>query len=240
MNTKEFTVKWGTQNPIMIPTPQLPGGMPIRANGTFNFKVNDYVTLIDKIAGMKDSYLVEDVKIRITSVLDQLLMKWISREGKDMFNLQSNAYEIARGIREDLDMEVLNNGMTITGFQVMSFNYPKEIQDMITKTASHEMVGNLQKYQQISMTDAMSSGKLQGGGTASDMAGMMMGMNLANEMMKNMNQAQNQNHKPAAEKESSSANSAASQGGGKPNFCPNCGAKNEGANFCPNCGQKLG
>ena len=43
----------GTQNPILIPTPQLPGGMPIRANGTFNFKVNDYVTLIDKIAGMK-------------------------------------------------------------------------------------------------------------------------------------------------------------------------------------------
>ncbi|MBA9083764.1 membrane protease subunit (stomatin/prohibitin family) [Fontibacillus solani] len=240
VNTKEFTVKWGTQNPIMIPTPQLPGGMPIRANGTFNFKVNDYVTLIDKIAGMKDSYLVEDVKIRITSVLDQLLMKWVSREGKDMFNLQANAYEIARGIREDLDMEVLNNGMTITGFQVMSFNYPKEIQDMITKTASHEMVGNLQKYQQISMTDAMASGKLQGGGTASDMAGMMMGMNLANEMMKNMNQGQNQNPKPAAEKEQSSANSTPSQGGSKPNFCPNCGAKNEGANFCPNCGQKLG
>ncbi|MNO70348.1 hypothetical protein D3C76_612270 [compost metagenome] len=254
MNTKEFTVKWGTQNPIHIPTPQLPGGMPIRANGTFNFKVNDYVTLIDKIAGMKNSYLVEDVKIRITSALDQLLMKWISREGKDMFNLQANAFEIAKGIREDLDMEVLNNGMTITGFQVMSFNYPKEIQDMITKTASHEMVGNLQKYQQISMTDAMASGKLQGGGTASDMAGMMMGMNLANEMMKNMNQGQNQNQnqnqnqgqsqKPAAEREQAPGHSAASQGGAqdgsKPNFCPNCGAKNEGANFCPNCGQKLG
>lgn len=34
----------------------------------------------------------------------------------------------------------MDNGMTITGFQVMSFNYPKEIQDMITKTASHEMI----------------------------------------------------------------------------------------------------
>ncbi|MNN65124.1 hypothetical protein D3C81_1806050 [compost metagenome] len=156
-----------------------------------------------------------------------------------MFNLQSNAYEIAKGIREDLDMEVLNNGMTITGFQVMSFNYPKEIQDMITKTASHEMVGNVQKYQQISMTDAMASGKLQGGGTASDMAGMMMGINLANEMLKNMSQGLNQNQKPAADKEQAPANSTPSQGGSKPNFCPNCGTKNEGANFCSNCGQKL-
>lgn len=247
VNTKEFTVRWGTQNPVLIPTPQLPGGMPIRANGTFNFKVNDYVTLIDKIAGMKESYLVEDVKIRITSVLDQLLMKWISREGKDMFNLQANASDIARGIQEDLDMEVMDNGITITGFQVMSFNYPKEIQDMITKTASHEMIGNLQKYQQVSMTDGIASGKVQGGGAASDMAGMMMGMNMANEMMKNMNQNQNQNQNnsnqsqqpPAAKEPSAPAAASPSEGSKKPNFCPNCGAKNEGANFCPNCGQKL-
>ncbi|WP_211748773.1 SPFH domain-containing protein [Paenibacillus sp. Marseille-Q4541] len=237
VNTKEFTVRWGTQNPILIPTPQLPGGMPIRANGTFNFKVNDYVTLIDKIVGVKNSYLVEDVKIRITSVLDQLLMKWISREGKDMFNLQANASEIAKGIQEDLDMQVMDNGMTITGFQVMSFNYPKEIQDMITKTASHEMIGNLQKYQQVSMTDGIASGNVKGGGAASDMIGIQMGMNLANQMMKNIDS----NEKPSAEesKPQSVSSSSVEEGRQKPNFCPNCGTKNEGANFCPNCGQKL-
>ena len=236
VNTKEFTVRWGTQNPVLIPTPQLPGGMPIRANGTFHFKVNDYVTLIDKIAGVKNSYLVEDVKIRITSVLDQLLMKWISREGKDMFNLQANASEIARGIQEDLDMQVMDNGITITGFQVMSFNYPKEIQDMITKTASHEMIGNLQKYQQVSMTDGISSGNIKGGGTAADMVGIQMGMNVANQMMKNMDAA----GKPSAEEpKPNPVSSSSEEGSKKPNFCPNCGTKNEGANFCPNCGQKL-
>lgn len=257
VNTKEFTVRWGTQNPILIPTPQLPGGMPIRANGTFNFKVTDYVTLIDKIAGMRESYLVEDVKIRITSVLDQLLMKWISREGKNMFNLQANASEIAKGIREDLDMEVMDNGISITGFQVMSFNYPAEIQEMITKTASHEMIGNLQKYQQVSITDGIASGKIKGGGAASDMAGMMMGMNMVNEMMRNMNaspnpgqrgpegaevqdQARNDKQHAGGESQSSSPASSSPEGKGKPNFCPNCGTKNEGSNFCPNCGHKLG
>ncbi|MCL6457604.1 MAG: SPFH domain-containing protein [Gorillibacterium sp.] len=234
VNTKEFTVKWGTQNPVLIPAPQLPGGMPIRANGVFTFKVNDYVTLIDKIAGIKDSYLVEDVKIRITSVLDQLLMKWISREGKDMFNLQANAFDIAKGIREDLDMQVMDNGMTITGFQVMSFNYPQEIQDMITKTASHEMIGNLQKYQQVTMTDGMASGNVKGGGAAADMAGMMMGMNIANEMMKNVNQS------PKTSENQPGPDAPAPSGGNKKtNFCPNCGTKNEGANFCSHCGQKL-
>ena len=94
VNTKEFTVKWGTKNPISIPTQSAatPGGMPIRAFGTFTFKVDDYVALIDKIAGVKQIYKVDDVKERVVAVLDQLLMKWISKEGKDMFNLQANAY----------------------------------------------------------------------------------------------------------------------------------------------------
>ena len=232
VNTKEFVVKWGTKNAINIPTPELPGGMPIRANGTFQFKVNDYLALIDNIAGVKNSYLVEDVKIRITAILDQLLMKWITREGKNMFNLQANSFEIASGIKDDLDMQIIDSGMTITGFTIMSFNYPKEIQEMITKNASHGMIGDLGRYQQVSMTDGIASGKVKGGGAASDMAGMMMGMNMANEMMKNMKQNQEQST-PKQEHPTGSANQK------KPNFCPNCGEKTSGANFCSNCGQKL-
>lgn len=237
VNTKEFVVKWGTKNAINIPAPGLPGGMPIRANGTFNFKVDDYIALIDQIAGVKEQYVVEDVKIRITSILDQLLMKWITREGKDMFNLQSNSFEISKGIQEDLDMQMIKSGITITGFNVMSFSYPKEIQDMITKNASHGMVGNVDRYQQISITDGLASGKMSGGGTASDMAGMMMGMNIANKMLNQMNQ-QPQNQPAPSQNEGTSSQMRPADLK-RPNFCPNCGTKTGEGNFCSNCGQKL-
>lgn len=234
VNTKEFVVRWGTKNPINIPAPQMPGGMPIRANGTFQFKVNDYIALIDKIAGVRDTYIVDEVKIRITAILDQLLMKWITKEGKNMFNLQANAHEIGQGIQDDLDMEVMDDGLKITGFQVMSFNYPKEVQDMINKNASLGMVGDVSKYQQISVADAM--GKSSGSNTASDMAGMMMGMNIAKEMMdgnKESDSGSTQNAGPEQTAQGDSGDKKA------PNFCPNCGEKVSGAKFCPNCGQKL-
>ncbi|MFJ5624898.1 SPFH domain-containing protein [Peribacillus loiseleuriae] len=237
VNTKEFIVKWGTQNAINIPAPGLPGGMPIRANGTVNFKINDYIALIDQIAGVREQYVVEDVKIRIMAILDQLLMKWISREGKDMFNLQSNSFAISKGIQEDLDMQMIKSGLTITGFNIMSFNYPKELQDMITKNASYGMVGNMDRFQQISLTEGMASGKMSGGKTASDMAGMMMGMNIANQMINKMNQqtqnqpAQSQNPQPPSQQEEGSQK--------RPKFCPNCGTKTGEGNFCSNCGQKL-
>lgn len=247
VNTKEFTVKWGTKSPIHLATPELPGGMPIRANGTFNFKVTDYIALIDQVAGVRNKYLVEDIRTRIVSILNQLLMKWIGREGKDKFNLQAYADQISAGIKEDLDMELTKDGMTITGFYVNDFNYPKEVEAMVTKAASHSMVTDVGKYQQMEMTDGMASGKMSGGGsdggsTATDMAGMMMGMNIAKDMMGSMNDskdAKQQHSEKQSQPEATVPDSGGDSTSNVPNFCPNCGEKTAGANFCGNCGHKL-
>ena len=221
INTKEILVKWGTKSPVMIPAPGLPGGMPVRAFGTFTCKVADYDALIEKVAGIKQQYSVEDVRERIVGMLDQLLMKWISREGKDMFNLQVNGDAIGRGIQEDLDMEMSKIGISITSFAISSFNYPEEIQKMAEKAAAQSMIGDVGRFQQIAMGEAMARGN--GGGTASDMAGMAMGMAMGQQMASQMMQ----NSNPGV------------SGGAAPNFCPKCGTKTNGANFCPNCGQKL-
>ena len=234
INTKEVLVKWGTKNPVLIPAPGLPGGMPIRAFGTFTCKVADYDALIEKVAGIKQQYSVEDVRERIISMLDQLLMKWIAKEGKDMFNLQVNADAIGRGIREDLDMEMSKIGISIASFAISSFNYPESVQKMAEKAAAQSMIGDVGRFQQVAMGEAMAKGN--GGGTASDMAGMAMGMAMGQQMAAQMAQAMN----GGAQTVGTAAGTGAPAGGGAaPNFCPNCGTKTNGANFCPNCGQKL-
>lgn len=228
VNTKEFTVKWGTKNPISIPAPSLPGGMPIRAFGTFNFKVSDYVALIDKVAGIKQMYKVDDVKERVVAVLDQLLMKWISREGKDMFNLQANAYDISSGIKTDLDMEISKLGIEITGFSISSFNYPEEVQKMQNKAASQSMVGDMNRYTQMAMADSM--GKGGSSNIAGDMMQLQMGMAMGQQMMNNMNTNNNNQGMQGASQNTQ---------GAVPKFCPECGTPTNGAKFCSNCGKKL-
>ena len=149
-----------------------------------------------------------------------------------MFNLTANSFDIGNGIKNDLDMQICDSGLTITNFTIMSFNYPENIQNMINKNAEQSMIGDLGRYQQVSMVDGIASGKVQGGGVASDMTSMMMGMNMANQMMQTMNanmQQPNNMNQPAQNAGT----------GAKPNFCPNCGQKTGEANFCPNCGQKL-
>ena len=186
VNTKELTVKWGTKNAINIPSPNLPGGMPIKSFGTFCCKISDYQVLIDKIAGVKKQFTIDDVKERIMSMLDQVIMKWIVREGKDLFNLQANAYEISKGIQEDLDMEMEKIGIAITNFTISSVSYPKEIQEMATKAASHSMIGDMNKYTQVAMADSLSKGN-SGGSVAGDMASIQMGMMMGQQIINNMN-----------------------------------------------------
>ncbi|HHU63508.1 MAG TPA: zinc-ribbon domain-containing protein [Clostridiales bacterium] len=243
VNTKEFLVKWGTKKAINIPSQRMPGGIPIRCFGVFTVKISDYIVLIDKIAGVKQEFTVDDVKQRVLALLDQLLMKWISREGKNMFNLQANAYEIAQGIKADLDMELLKIGLTITDFNISSFSYPEQIQKIIEKNASYEMVGDVGRYQQIGVVEAMDKNS---DGAVGNMAQAGIGMAMGMEMAKQMTKGAQTNTKSAV---SSGVLSCAGCGAQLPDgarFCISCGAKVDdvadspvGSRFCHNCGQKL-
>ena len=107
-------------------------------------------------------------------------------------------------------------------FNIESFSYPEEIKKMQEKAAAQAMVSDMNKYQQMAVSDAMSKGQLGGGSSvAGDMVGIQMGMAMGQQMVQQM---QNNQSSPMQ--------------GAK--FCPNCGTPTNGAKFCSNCGTKLG
>ncbi len=223
VNTREFTVNWGTKNAINLPMAGLPGGMPIRAFGSFICKVGDYTLLYEKVAGVSSRYTIDDIRQRIDSIHDSLLMKWITKEGKDMFNIQANGYDISAGIADDLNAEFERFGMCVTNHMIQNVSYPDNVREMQEKAAGAAMVGDVTHYTQVQMANSMTEGN--GGSAAATAAQMAMGMSMGQQMVNNMNAQNAQNAAPAASS--------------VPNFCPNCGAATNGANFCPNCGQKL-
>lgn len=228
INTKELLVKWGTKNAINLQAQGLPGGMPIRAFGTFNCRVVEHGVLIENLAGVRQRYTVEDVKARIIASLDQLLMSWISKEGRDMFNLQADARNIASGIGSDLDQDMRKLGIGISDFTIESFSYPEEIKKMQEKAAAQSMVGDMGRYMQMAAADSMAKGG-HGTGTVSDMVGLQMGMAIGQQMVNQMNMG------GTTDTQASAVNSS----NAGPKFCPNCGTPTNGSKFCGNCGNKL-
>lgn len=236
INTKELLVKWGTKNAINLQAPGLPGGMPIRAFGAFNCKIADHAVVIEKLAGIRQTYTVDDVKERIIASLDQLLMSWISREGRDMFNLQADAGNIAKGIESDLDMDMRKIGISIHDFTIESFSYPEEVKKMQEKAAAQSMLGDVNRYTQIAAADAMAKGGSKGS-IASDMVNLQMGISLGQQMVNQMNNQAGGGYAQAGNQQAGQP-SGGNMGPG-PKFCPNCGTPTNGMKFCGNCGNQL-
>ena len=197
-------------------------------------KVSDYVAMIDKIAGVRREFTVDNVRERVMAEVDQLLMRWIMKEGRDMFNLQANAREIGQGICEDLDMELRKSGLAITNFTIASVNYPEEVQQKINQNASYAMVGDLDRYQRVAMMDAMQKGGDSAAGSAmGSAAGMAAGFAMANQMF-GAHQQPAQPAQPTQPVQAQQPTDAAQK------FCMSCGAKMPaGAKFCASCGNKF-
>lgn len=236
INTKQFNIKWGTPKPVRIQAPGLPGGLPIRANGTFDVKIGDYLVFIEKIAGVKKQYSIEEVREVMQSMLSGLLVRWISKVGQDIFNLQANMVEIQNGVQSDLDMEFVKIGLSVVSFRIDEFSYPENITKRADTAAEHTMIGDMNRFQQVSMVDAMTQNMGNGGNNSAanmmnTMMGAQMGMMMGQQMMNNMNNG-NQNAGMQAQQ----------TGGGDgtvPKFCPECGTPTNGSKFCGNCGHKL-
>lgn len=234
VNSKELMLPWGTRQRIMIPTPEVPSGIPVGCNGNLIITFKDYQKFIEKVAGVKDTYSLEDVSERIMGELNPVVAEAILGGERQigvnaLIGLQQNSRKLGGAICQELDKELADFGLGVTDVNILSINYPEEVQEMAAKVAAQSFVGDVGKYAAVSMADSFGSG-----GAGSDMAsagaGMGMGMQMAGMMAGMMNNNTNQGQaqpqvppQPAPE-----------QAGGD-RFCPVCRKMTSGK-FCSDCG----
>lgn len=221
VNAKELLLPWGTRQRIMIPSPEVPSGVPIGCNGNLIVQFRDYLTFIRKVAGVKSTYSLDDISERIMGVLNPIIAECILHGERQMgvnalIELQANSRGLAREISVELDKELLDIGFGVANLNILSINYPKEVQQMAEKLASQAFVGDVGRFAAISM--ANSFGK-EGGGAAGAAAQMGMGLQMGQQMMANMSMSAPQQQ-------------AASVDG---RFCTTC-RKMVASKFCPDCG----
>ncbi len=242
VNSKELLLPWGTRQRIMIPTAEVPSGIPVGCNGNMIIEFRDYQKFIEKVAGVKDTYSLENISERIMGELNPIVAEAIL-DGQQsigvnaLMSLQQNSRKLGKKICEELDKELGDFGLGTADVNILSINYPPEVQKMAEKVAGQSFVGNIGNYAAISMADSFAA---PGGGNMATMgAQVAMGAQMAQQMAGAMSGAQAPH--PAA------AGSYVCTGCGKPGtaaakFCPECGKPMKpaaeaagGENFCPTC-----
>ncbi|MCL2011042.1 MAG: SPFH domain-containing protein [Synergistaceae bacterium] len=233
VNAKQLLLPWGTRQRIMIPSPEVPSGVPVGCNGNLLVEFRDYLTFIKKVAGVKSTYSLEDISERIMGVLNPIIAECILHGERQigvnaLIGLQANSRALGREISAELDKELLDIGLGVASLNILSINYPKEVQEMAEKVAAQSFVGDVGKYAAISMADSF--GKEGGGGAGGAAAQMGMGLQMGQQMMAGMQHTVQPAQQPTQPQ--SAAGVPASSG---EKFCTTC-RKMVASNFCPDCG----
>ncbi len=241
VNAKELLLPWGTRQRIMIPSPEVPSGVPVGCNGNLIVEFRDYLKFITKVAGVKATFSLSDISERIIGELGPIISESIlgnqNAVGLNvLFSLQANSRSLGKKIAEELDKELFDFGLGVRDLNIISINYPKEVQAMAEKVAAQSFVGDVGKYAAMSMADSFGKDGSNAGAMGAQMA---MGVQMAQQMMGAINQTPMQNQQ-AQQRQAQQPyqtpdqqpQQAASAGD---RFCPSC-RKMVTGKFCSECG----
>ncbi|MEA4911647.1 MAG: SPFH domain-containing protein, partial [Oscillospiraceae bacterium] len=184
INTKELTMNWGTRQRIMIPTAEVPSGIPVGMNGNLVVEFRDYQKFIEKVAGVKPTYTLDDIGERIRGELDSIVSDAIlngqTTVGLNaLVALQANSRTLGKKMCEELDKEMFDIGLGVRDLNIISVNYPEEVQRMAEKVAGQSFIQDAAKYATVAAADGMENG---GGGVAGLGAQMAIGAQIAQQM----------------------------------------------------------
>ena len=192
VNTKVFTAqKWGTPNNFYVRDQDF-GRVTIRAFGTYSMQVSDAAQLIRKLSGTNSEYRTSDIADELRSVIVTNLVSTIGQSGKSLLDFAASQDQMSKLCEQKINSET-DYGIQFTKFLISSISLPEELQKKLDEGTGMNMLGDMNRYQQMSMADAMKTAAANGGNGGGGMEGMT-GMMMMNQMMQNQQNMMNQQH----------------------------------------------
>jgi len=260
VNTTNITdQKWGTTNPVVMRDKEF-GVVRVRGFGNYSFKVKDPAVFMREIFGSHEDFNPGQIggffKTMIVSGVSDLL----AESGIPVIDLAMHydEFSVQAGAKLAPNFEAV--GLALTGFVIENISLPEEVEKMVDRKSSMNIVGSLDQYMKYQTAEAIRdaannpSDGLAGAGAGLG-AGMAMGQ-MINQMMTGAAGQHPQSANPAAEaqRDSSSASAPASSDqdtGHVPcgkcahtlkaddKFCPECGTARPERMFCHECGRAM-
>ena len=244
INCKELLLPWGTRQRLMIPTAEVPSGIPVGCNGNMIIEIHDYGRFIEKVAGVKSSYTLDDISERIMGEISPIIAEAILG-GQHIIGLnvlmalQQNSRKLGAAINTELDKELGDFGFRAVDVNILSINYPEEVRKMAEEVAGQAFIGNVGKYAAVQMADSFDTAG--GGNMATLGAQIAMGAQLAQQMSGAINSGES-TQKPQVSSASYVCTGCGNTSSTPMKFCPQCGnpmtsqsAIPAGDRFCPTC-----
>jgi membrane protease subunit (stomatin/prohibitin family) len=222
---------WGTQNPISIRDKEF-GAIRLRGFGIYSYHLSDAKPFYSKISGTRDIYRVADLEGQLRNTIVAKMTDAFAASQVPFLDMAANQGALAEKISETLKPSFAEYGLTLDTFVVENLSLPDELQKVLDQRISMNVLGDMGKFTQYQVAQAIpiAAGN-EGGGAVGMGAGLGAGVAMGQAMMDAVKKSTST---PAG----GAAPAAAGAPGAETKFCSECGKPiPRSAKFCPECGK---
>ena len=179
VNTRQIVdLKWGTPNPIPVRDPEF-GPMRLRAFGTFALRATDPRALLRELVGTDDSFEADEIHELMRGLIHTSLAEVLGRGEIPAVELAANYPALAEQVRQAVAERVDDEyGLDVPTLIVVNISFPEEVEKALDARSSMSVIGDLHRYQQYQLGQAMPLAA-QSGGDSGNVLGLGMGLAMA-------------------------------------------------------------
>ncbi len=122
---------WGTSSRIKYQDPVYSIPVSLGAYGNYSFRLTSAEMFLTEIAGLPDSYTLQQARILIQSRIEQQLVSTLASAAYSVLQLDSHLHELSDGLSRQLNSSFTALGFTLTSFQLQGTSLDKETQAYI-------------------------------------------------------------------------------------------------------------
>ena len=178
----------GTPNPITLRDKDF-GIIRMRAFGIYAYKLADPTKFYKEISGTRDRYGVDDLDGQLRNTVIAAMTDLFGDSGVSFVDMASNQDALAQALTWKMKPVFERYGLSLDSFVVQNVSLPEELQKMLDKRISVNMMGGMHAYTQLQTADAIPLAAQNEGGMAGIGAGLGAGMTIGQGMAQSMTQA---------------------------------------------------
>ncbi|HEY2685444.1 MAG TPA: SPFH domain-containing protein [Steroidobacteraceae bacterium] len=187
--------KWGTPQAITVRDADF-GMVRLRAFGMYSYAIADAKKFFTGISGTRASYTRDDLEEQLRGILVSTMGSALGASNKPFLDMAANQTLMANEVKDAIAQAFDKYGLALDVFNVQSINLPEDLQEALDKRIAMGMAGDLNKFTQYQVANAIPLAAQNEGGVAGIGAGISAGVALGQTMAQGLSAAQRPNAPP--------------------------------------------
>ena len=189
--------KWGTPQAITLRDTDF-GMVRLRAFGMYSYAVADARKFFTSISGTRAVYTRDDLEEQLRGILVSTMATSLVTASKPFLDLAANQTLMAGEVKGPIESAFEKYGLALDVFNVTSINLPEDLQEALDKRIAIGMAGDLNKYTQYQVANAVPLAAQNEGGMAGVGASLSAGLVLGQTMAQGLAAGQKAPPEPSA------------------------------------------